>query len=147
MHTLAAAMRETLCVASFPVVTEEPIMGILIFLLLAGVAFGGGVLGWIQWRSARSLSQSPKWRSIAGLMSLAILSLQVLIFFLFEAYGFVIGSFSYRSRSFFLWGRIDFCLCVLALVAAVLAKGRFRISVALSAVAVEVIWFLLGTGL
>jgi len=80
-------------------------------------------------------------------MSLAILSLQVLIFFLFEAYGFVIGSFSYRSRSFFLWGRIDFCLCVLALVAAVLAKGRFRISVALSAVAVEVIWFLLGTGL
>jgi hypothetical protein len=119
----------------------------VLFLLLLAMGLGGGVLGWIQWSSGTSRSQSPKWRGILGLLSLIAVSFQVLIFVLFEAYALVAKDFGYRSRNFFLWGRIDFYLCAVALFAAVLGKGRYRVPAALSAVALEVIWFLLGMGL
>jgi hypothetical protein len=122
-------------------------VGVVIFLVLVLAVLSLAILAWVWWIGNPGGAQAPRWRNTLGFVGLAALSLQIFVFSLFEAYGFVTGSFSYRSEHLLLWGRVDFYLGVAAIAGAVLGKGWFRAPVVLSAVALEIIWFLLGTGL
>lgn len=121
-------------------------LGIIVFLGLVGAVFSFAILGWVWWARKAGGVEVPRWRSALGLLSLSVLSLQILVFCLFEAYGFLTGSFSYRSEQLFLWGRVDLYLGLGVIVFAVFGKGRFRAPVVASTVALEIVWFLLGTG-
>ncbi len=122
-------------------------MGVLLFVAVLLVAVGGIVVGWVLWISQAERFRAPKWRSVVALVGLLAATLQVAVFILFEGYAVVAGSFSYRARNIFVWGRVDSCICATALLAALFGKGRIRAPVALSAVAIEVIWFALAMAL
>ena len=113
-----------------------------LFLILLAAALGLTIFSWTLWRPG-----DAKWRNTVGLVGLVGASLQLLVLLLFECYGFAARGFSDRVNTFFVWGRIDFYLSVLTLLATLIGKGRFRIPVVLSLLTVEVLWFALGMGL
>jgi len=121
--------------------------GTLLFVVIFFASCGGILVAWMQWFSQGDHFRPPKWRNVLGLTALSAATLQILVLILFEAYAVMADDFSYRARNIFLWGRIATYLCILTLLAALIGKGRFRIAVALSALATEAIWFALGMGL
>ncbi|HEV2424017.1 MAG TPA: hypothetical protein VGZ29_04225 [Terriglobia bacterium] len=121
--------------------------GTLLFVIVFLASLGAAVFAWVQWFSLGERFQPPKWRSFLAVAGLSAATLEIVVLVLFEAYALIVGSFSYRARTIFIWGRVASYLCVIALLAAVLGKGRIRIPVALSAVATEAIWFALAMAL
>lgn len=121
--------------------------GVMLFWVIFLFGLGGAVVAWVQWSSQANRFPLPKWRSILAFTALCAATLQLVILVLFEAYAFVPQDFSYRARSIFTWGRIATYLFLGALFATIFGKGRFRIAVALSALAIQTIWFALGMGL
>jgi hypothetical protein len=120
--------------------------GLLVFAFLIAAALGFGVIGWNYWYRDRSSGGDSRWRRSFAFVGLVAVSLQVLLFFLFEAYGLVTKNFAYRTEYFFSWARVDSGLCLLVLLAALLGKGRFRFPIAVSGLAIAAIWFILGLG-
>jgi hypothetical protein len=119
--------------------------GLFVFLILIAATLGFGAVGW-NWYHRDSSLEVSRWRRSLGFLGLLAVSVQVLLFFAFEAYGFVVGNFDYRTKYFFSWARVDSGICVFVLLAALFGKGRFRLPMVVSTLAIAAIWFMLGLG-
>ena len=119
--------------------------GLVVFLILIAATLGFGAFGW-NWYHRDSSLEVSRWRRSLGFLGLLAVSVQVFLFFAFEDYGFVIGNFDYRTKYFFSWARVNSGLCAFVLLAALFGKGRFRLPMALSTLAIAAIWFILGLG-
>ena len=127
--------------------TEECMAGALLFWAIFLLGSGGAAVAWVQWSSQINRFQLPKWRSILAFTALCAATLQLIILVVFEGYALIAQDFSYRARTIFTWGRVATYLFLGAVLATIFGKGRFRLAVALSALATEAVWFALGMGL
>jgi len=112
---------------------------------LISATLGFGAVGWNSYHRDSSL-EVYRWRRSLGFLGLLAVSVQVLLFFVFEIYGFVIKNFDYRTKYFFSWARVDSGTYVFVLLAALFGKGRFRLPRVSSTPAIAAIWFMLGLG-
>ena len=119
--------------------------GLVVFLILIAATIGSGAVGWNSYHRESSLEDSRRRRSL-GFWGLLAVSVQVFLLFVFEAYGFVVGNFDYRTKYFFSWARVNSGLCVFVLLVALFGKGRFRLPMAVSTLAIAATWFILGLG-
>jgi hypothetical protein len=101
----------------------------------------GVVSSWVAWFRSPSRDDGPQWRNLAGFFSLLLVSLQAFLYYFYFFTQF------HNFMAFLTWppwsvmNRRIFLLLVLALI---LGKGRFRLFVLLTSLAIEVLWFLTG---
>jgi len=119
------------------------VIAIVIFALTALAAIGVFMLAWKKWREVDSKFGAPRWRSIVAFIGLCSLSAQGLLFVTMNAYGRHIDGWSHNYSLFNTWGRVDFYLFVVVLLAALIGKGRSRPWMFLSSLAISGVWFMI----
>jgi hypothetical protein len=117
-------------------------IAILIFALTALVAIGCFVLAWKKWKEADPKFGGPRWRSIVAFIGLCSVTAQLVLFVGMDAYGRHIDGWSHNYRMFNIWGRLDFYLFVVALIAVIFGKGRSRPWIFISSLAISGVWFM-----
>jgi hypothetical protein len=116
---------------------------IVIFALTALAAVVFLILAWKKWREVDPKFGVPRWRSIIAFVGLCSVSAQGLLFVAMDAYGRHISGWSHDYRLFNIWGRVDFYLFVVVVLAALFGKGRFRPWMFLSSLAISAVWFMI----
>lgn len=118
-------------------------MVIALFVLLILIALAGLIFAWKKWCEALPRIESPRWRRIVIIIGLCAVTFQGLLFLVLDVYGRSIGGWSHNYRLFNIWGRVDFYLFVVAVLAALFGKGRSRPWIFLSALAISGVWFMI----
>jgi len=118
-------------------------IAIVIFALTAIAAVVSFVLAWKKWREVDPKFGVPRWRSIIAFIGLCSVSAQGLLFVSMDAYGRHIDGWSHNYRLFNIWGRVDFYLLVVVVLAALLGKGRSRPWMFLSSLAISGVQFMI----
>lgn len=114
-----------------------------IFVLTVLAALGCFILAWKKWQETDPKFGSPRWRKIIAFTGLCSVTAQGLLFVTMDVYGRHIGGWSHNYRLFNIWGRVDFYLFVIAVLAALLGNGRSRLWVFLSSLAISGVWFMI----
>lgn len=118
-------------------------IAIVIFALTALAAVVFFILAWKKWRDVDPKFGAPRWRSIIAFTGLCSVSAQGLLFVTMDAYGRHIDGWSHNYRLFNIWGRVDFYLFVVVVLAALFGKGRSRPWMFLSSLAISGVWFMI----
>lgn len=118
-------------------------MAIALFISLIFFAFGSLIFAWKKWFETLSKIEPPRWRRVVIVVGLCTVSLQGLLFLGLDAYGRSIGGWSNNYRLFNIWGRVDFYLFIVAVIAALFGKGRSRPWIFLSSLAISGVWFMI----
>jgi hypothetical protein len=118
-------------------------MVVAFFILLILFALASLVFAWKKWSEALSRIEPPRWRRIVIIVGLCAVSLQGLLFLVLDVYGRSIGGWSHNYRLFNIWGRVDFYLFVVVVLAVLFGKGRSRPWMFLSSLVISGVWFLI----
>jgi len=122
-------------------------VGVLILVVVAGTAILCIAIAWLQWTKTHLTVGGATWRRSAGFISILGSSSKLLLFVLFELSTAGSGTLNLRRKEYPLWAAIDFCLLGLVIISALVGRGRYRFSAFGSAVAMTIVWVLLGTAM